>query len=131
MSFEKRLSELYEDCTLYDKNRRMILMINPHLVMNRKLAIKDIERIKQLHMIRLKLFDLMNHTFCYKILQISVERLENLEFALQRAWHFSEDRLLHSWWFQAPYCTCPKNENWEHWGIKRIINPNCILHRKE
>jgi hypothetical protein len=131
MSFEKRLADLYQDCTLFDGNGKFLMMLNPQLVMNQKLTIDEINELKTLHLIRIKLFERMEKTTDKHQLNISTHLLENLEFALQRAWHFKEDRLLHSWWFQAPYCTCPKNENWEHWGIKRIINPNCILHRKE
>lgn len=54
------------------------------------------------------------------------EELEQIEFAMQRAWKFDEDRKHHTWWCQVPKCKC-QNLNREE---ARRINPACPIHSK-
>lgn len=58
-----------------------------------------------------------------------IERVEKIEFALQRAWGFYENRDMHSWWFKVPHCSCPYMDNQDLMGVShRYVSSGCILH---
>jgi len=57
--------------------------------------------------------------------------IEEIEFLMQRAWGFEEDAAFHTWWYQAPHCTCPPIDNAERFGSKnKVIRQDCPLHGK-
>jgi hypothetical protein len=74
------------------------------------------------------------------ITQIAAD-IRDLEFQLQKWWHFSPRPHMHSWWCRIPHCECDNNENnkrrqaltkgaKESWGSKQKINTACPLHGK-
>jgi len=60
------------------------------------------------------------------------KRIKEIEFELQKLWHFNQDEEYHSWWFRQPACSCPTLDNFERVGVTGfVINRDCILHGKE
>lgn len=56
--------------------------------------------------------------------------LENLEFAMQRAWGIPESVNHHTWWLYPTQCLCPKMDNRDpaYYGSGKIIVENCPIH---
>jgi hypothetical protein len=119
-------------------------MLNPVLVERQALTDAEITEIVRLHNVRENVFkelESLNPTIDTRMVTVCVSMIENLEFALQRAWRFTEDKAMHTWWFMSPHCTCPKNDNWaifinggkplpwmRHEG--RLVDEECVLHTK-
>ena len=58
--------------------------------------------------------------------------LENIEFAMQKAWKFEETSDHHTWWYRWNHCTCPKMDNDELQGVpQRVYSMSCPLHGKD
>ena len=58
-----------------------------------------------------------------------VEKIEILEYKLQRLWSFSETRSHHTWWIKIAGCTCPELDNRDYFGLDlRVTNGNCPWH---
>ena len=59
-----------------------------------------------------------------------VADLEHLEFHMQKAWGFEENKDWHTWWCRPKSCLCPKLNNFERAGVKdnRINTCDCPLH---
>lgn len=59
------------------------------------------------------------------------KELEQIEFSLQEAWNFTQDRDFHSYWWRIPHCTCPEMDNRERVGTGMfIIDGDCPIHGK-
>jgi len=57
------------------------------------------------------------------------ELVEQLEYRLQEAWGFEQNRDMHSWWYYVPHCSCPKMDNRDYMGTDmRIWNGDCPIH---
>jgi hypothetical protein len=58
-----------------------------------------------------------------------VQLIEDLEFKLQAAWGFSQDKNYHNRWNRIFGCTCPTMDNKERIGTPyRIFNTSCKWH---
>ena len=77
------------------------------------------------------MFEKMKELNSKKSLLPYVDKIEKLEFKMQKAWRFTQDAKFHSWWNLAPHCKCPRMDNDERFGNgERIISSECILHSK-
>lgn len=58
------------------------------------------------------------------------DKIEQLEFNLQRLWGFGESKMHHKYWSQLSMCLCNANsmDNLDDFGYRRIINLGCPLH---
>jgi hypothetical protein len=100
---------------------------------------EQLENLKAIHEIKLELFRLMGIALAEYLrdgdateLKSGAHLLEQIEFALQRNWNFSEDTGMHEWYL-APGCRCPKMDNAERRfpnapGSLRVINGDCPIH---
>jgi hypothetical protein len=105
--------------------------LNPNLVARQKLTQDDINRVNALHEVKNQLFDEMAKLEPGSDrLSVCVAELEEIEFAMQRAWKFPEDEKFHTWWMLAPHCICPRMDNRDmtFYGRGRIMQQNCPLH---
>lgn len=122
------IPEMY---AVYHKGK-INMYISPNLVATQGLKIFEIVKIKCIHGLRLQLFDYMetlNPTTDKATLKVCAEIVEAIEFGLQKAWHFSDNRNYHSWWCQVPHCKCPRLDNQDRIGTdQRIINETCPVH---
>lgn len=114
--------------------------LNPMLLNSQKRDNIDEITINALHDMRVALFhqvELMIYQngihACREngLVQSWIDRLRNIEFALQRAWGFEEDESKHSWWYRIPYCICPEKHAEEAYktGVPiRVTNVKCPIH---
>lgn len=124
----KELEALQKAYGVYHKGK-IAMYVNPTLVLNKHLKPEDVERIKKLHEVRLLIFDFMETTTDKILLKLCAKVIENLEFALQKAWNFPKDKKCHSWWYQVPHCNCPRLDNQDRFGTdQRVINETCPVH---
>lgn len=122
---EKTLNKYY---AVYYKGK-LELYLSPHLAVKQNLNIEDLETIRKVHIKRLKLFEKIESENDIVKLRKLADKVTEIEFELQDAWKFDRDAKFHSWWFNAPKCTCPKLDNNERIGTGTfIINGNCLLH---
>lgn len=111
--------------------------LNPYLIERQGLTDADVAEIVRLHNVRENVFkdlETLTPTEDAGMIRVCVSMVENLEFALQRAWKFEVTKSMHTWWFLSPHCSCPKNENWAvffNGGEEaRHIDEECVLHAK-
>ena len=107
---------------------RIVMMLNPQLVEEKCLSDENLKELKALHAIRFALFETMAEETEKNTLRKYCGVLEALEFKMQEAWGFPQDRNFHSWWVQAPHCSCSESNLTHFIGKGRLINPDCILH---
>jgi hypothetical protein len=130
------LSKLFSKNLLFPEknNKKLIvkhgkysLLINEYLL-NAKKAWGNLDKIKKLHVKKFKVFKKMEKTNDVEKIKQLVQDIENLEFQLQLAWGFPQDRNYHTW-YNIPRCTCPKIDNREKCGTEfRIVDGNCPIH---
>jgi len=105
--------------------------LNPHLVKRQGLTQSDIDAVEFQHERKNLLFEKMNKLdpeIDQTELQLCVLELQEIEFAMQRAWKWDEDADRHTWWFQAPHCRCPQMGNRDPIMPNRITRRDCPLH---
>ena len=113
---------MYEGKAMYTLNER--------LAIRQGVTDEQLETLKELHALKLALFERMNTTVDHAELKRGAACLEDIEFGMQRAWNFPEDRGMHEWYL-IPGCTCPKLDNAERrypGAEQRIISADCIIH---
>jgi hypothetical protein len=121
---------LGEDVTVTDKDGNPLYDLNAALVLKQGLDIDELRQLKRLHRSKIELFEQMKNTDDRADLKILAHDVENIEFAMQKAWHFDEDRNFHEW-YKVPKCTCPKMDNADWRGTDhRIIVMDCPVHGK-
>ena len=114
-----------------ERNGVLQMYLNPRLILKQGIGEKEVRTLRRLHLKRIKMFEEMKKLKSKKSLLPYVEKLEKLEFAMQKAWGFTQDVKFHSWWNRAPHCTCPRIDNDDMFGTGlRIISSDCILHHK-
>lgn len=58
--------------------------------------------------------------------------VERIEFELQKAWNFPEDRNCHTWWYRTPHCECPYMDNEDLFGTEyRNHRIGCPVHKTD
>jgi len=127
-SFPRSEKDLKKHYAVYYKNK-LSLYLSPHLAIKNDLGIKDLKKIRRIHIKRLRLFDEIESESDVTKLHELANDLEKIEYELQKAWKLNLDSNFHSWWFRAPKCTCPKLDNKERIGTGLfIIDRKCLLH---
>lgn len=105
------------------------MYLSPTLALKQGITYEDLDKLKKLHQIRLELFEESRSLNTTSENRQLAERVEHLEFELQKAWKFTPDKKFHSWWFQVPTCKCPKLDNLDSLGTGFcVISGNCPLH---
>lgn len=124
---EKVIELLGEDTTVI-YNGKPVYDLNSSLVLSQEIDASDLRNLKSLHAEKLKYFDLMRETdYSHKLKEYAHE-IECIEFEMQKAWRFPQDRTYHEW-FKVPKCTCPKMDNSNNRGTnQRIIVMDCPIH---
>ena len=91
--------------------------------------LRQIKKIKGLHVIKAGLFKLIEESE-EENLPLLQEYVEATEYALQRAWGFEEDKNYHKFWL-TPRCLCPSMDNTDRYPYGYYIyNSDCPLHGK-
>lgn len=99
-------------------------MLNKALIEKQKLTQEDVELLKYLH-------EAMKHIVSNPDdYGNPVEKIEKLEYEMQKAWKFKEDRDFHTHWMRIKGCTCnARLDNMERIGTPyRIIDAACMWH---
>ena len=103
------------------------VVLNSRLL-DRQKAWDNLDEIKNLHLEKLKIFEQMELTDVKEDLKNYAQEIEQLEFKLQKAWGFSQDRNYH-YWYDVPKCICPKLDNRDNYGTEyRIFDSTCPVH---
>ena len=107
---------------------KMVYSLNSDLVLRQGIDASELRHLKFLHAEKLKYFNLMNATNEKSKLREYAHEIECIEFEMQKAWHFTEDRNFHEW-YKVPKCTCPRMDNADNRGTnRRIIVMDCPVH---
>lgn len=114
--------------------------LNQLLIDKQGLNKEQVEKIKELHCKRFAVIDemqtivdLVSDGTLDKVrltidLKDLAEKVTDLEYKLQEAWGFSQDKSFHDW-YEVPGCECPKMDNRERKGTKfQVTNKSCPLH---
>ena len=127
-SNEERVKELLGEDTTVMYNGEPVYNLNSSLVLKQGLDVSELRNLKSLHAEKLKYFDLMRETDYKHKLKEYAHEIECIEFEMQKAWHFTQDRNFHEW-YKVPKCTCPKMDNADNRGSnRRIIVMDCPVH---
>lgn len=109
-------------------NGKPVYPLNQRLAERQGVTDKELANLVALHEIKLFIFDKMNETDDVGRLRAFASIFEDIEFAMQRNWHFSEDKRMHEW-YNVPKCTCPKMDNMDARGTSfQITNLSCPIH---
>jgi hypothetical protein len=102
--------------------------ISENLCKKQNLSDETINLICETHSTKCGLLEDMENTDDKQELRALALQVEEIEFALQRMWGFTEDRNYHRWW-EVPKCLCPHWDNRDNYGTPyRIINKECPVH---
>lgn len=102
--------------------------LNSRLLAKQEVSDENIEKLKEVHVRKLEVFDKMKETDDKQQLKELAITVENIEFELQKLWGFKEDKNMHEW-YMVPKCTCPKMDNYDYKGTEfKIINLDCPVH---
>lgn len=105
--------------------------LNSNLIKKQDLNEDQIDKIADLHAFLEETMNKMDALKDGDVIELRELRdeVERLEFALQDAWGFPQDKNFHSWWYRVPHCRCPKLDNQDWYGTKfRITVANCPIH---
>lgn len=132
--------QMNELALLYEQAKKAGL--NTRLIMEQGLDTNEIKNIIKLHEELNNIFkqeeyllDLYNENQSEEIkkqLKELSEEVKQIEFKLQKNWHFEQDEKYHTYWYQQPACSCPKLDNIDRFGYEyKVYSRNCILHGGE
>lgn len=125
---EERVKELLGEDTMVIYNGQPMYNLNSNLIIKQGLDVSELRELKALHAEKLKYFDLMRETDDKIKLKEYAHEIECIEFQMQKAWHFPEDKNFHEW-YKVPKCTCPKMDNADSRGTQwRVIFSDCPVH---
>ena len=100
--------------------------LNSRLLAKQEVSDENIEKLKEVHVRKLEVFDKMKETDDKQQLKELAITVENIEFELQKLWGFKEDKNMHEW-YMVP--KCPKMDNYDYKGTEfKIINLDCPVH---
>jgi len=109
-------------------------MLNSALIEEQELSEENIQAIIYAHNEREHLFHRLRKIDPWSRegnaeLRRGVDRLEELEFAMQAAWKFPQRREYHRWWHRIPHCQCRGMSIYEKFDLnQRAIHANCPAH---
>ena len=104
--------------------------LNSALVKQQGLSQEDVNVILDLHEERIELFEKFEFVDIlptHYIHQMVLE-LEEIEYLMQSAWGFKQDKDKHTWWNKVPNCTCEQNDT--YFQSPRKIEKSCKVHGK-
>lgn len=102
--------------------------INPNLIKRQGVDDVGLDIIKALHAQKYSLFERMEETEDPIKLKELAQKVESVEFKLQREWKFPISKNYHRW-FEVPRCQCPKSDNVDYLGTGyRVISATCPIH---
>lgn len=112
------------------KYGKKFVVLNENLIKAKNLSNKQIERIKDLHLQKMKVFEKMEKTNnSFKLREFN-DNLDEIEKELQLAWGFPYNTNYFKFW-ERPKCSCPKMDNNDRYPSKYYIyNNNCKIHGK-
>ena len=69
-------------------------------------------------------------SFSVEVNREIADKIEQLEFNLQRLWGFPESKLHHRYWSRLQMCLCNANsmDNLDDFGYRRTIRMDCPIH---
>ena len=104
--------------------------LNQELLVRQKVTDAQIDELEKIYDELVLLVNTVN-----KLKKISPEegsafakQMEDIEFKLQDNWNFPRSELHHTWWNRFNKCTCPKMDNYERFGFKKIKSLDCPFH---
>lgn len=105
--------------------------LNGFLVEKQGLTPEEVETIKELHIIKDQLLDILEDGVNLSI----AEQVRDIEFQLQIAWKFTTKEKGFNWnywrFWTLPFCTCPKLDNEDNFPHGYyVINCSCPYHGK-
>jgi hypothetical protein len=113
--------------TVYYKGEPKTLL-NQNLVKRQGIDDVGLDIIKSLHNQKFSYLEKMEGTDDPEKLKELAQKIEEVEFRLQKEWKFPLSKNYHRW-FDVPKCTCPKLDNADYIGTDyRIITPGCPVH---
>lgn len=127
--------QLYQQMLYIKHKQRDVrnISLNEHLVTKQGLTKENVLEIKLIHVTLQDYFMQVSKQDPYdwsaSDKRSIIETVEQLEFILQRAWKFEQNRNMHTWWYRVPHCTCPKLDNMDNMGTEhRYYSMTCPLH---
>lgn len=115
-------------------NGKVVTSLNPLLVERQGISVKGVELLKSLHRDRLAIEEEMELTGSNDIIALRslFDKWTKVQFALQKAWGFEQDKSKHPFW-TVPCCVCPKIDNEENYLVPDIrdIDNGCPVHGKQ
>ena len=119
----------YENKDLVVTYKDKAMMLNPRLLEQQGIEdMESINKLKDTHVERFKIFEAMENTDDSKELQELAIQFEKLEFKQQKLWGFEPNSDFHRWW-EVPKCTCPKSDNRDAYGTPyRYYVGKCPVH---
>ncbi len=107
-----------------------VVVLNNDLIKKQGIDEEAIAEILGLHAKKLALFKGMSEAEEFSLSAYGRE-IRNVEYALQRAWNFSQNAAYHRFWL-VPRCTCPQMDNEDSYGAALYyINKKCPVHGEE
>lgn len=107
---------------------KCLYRLNEGLAIRQKVTDEELKRLVVLHELKLFVFSHMTKNDDPDFLRECADIVTQIEFALQRNWHFPEDENFHEWYL-VPGCACPKMDNADCRGTTmRYINMSCPIH---
>ncbi len=104
--------------------------LNKHLVKKQNLSQEDVDVILSLHKDKFFLFKQFNDipTLSETEVHELILEIEDLEFFMQEAWGFEQNRDYHTHWMDVPFCSC--SNIYQPFGQPKIYDSECIVHKE-
>jgi len=108
--------------------------LNNALIEKQGLNQKDVDTIESLHDNMDTIVNMLNSLEWNdenreQIFQLT-RSIEVLEFTMQKAWGFSQDKAFHTHWLRNNKCSCPRLDNRDifYYGRGLIYSGSCKIH---
>ena len=108
--------------------------LNNALIEKQGLNQKDVDTIESLHDNMDTIVNMLNSLEWNdenreQIFQLT-RSIEILEFTMQKAWRFSQDKAFHTHWLRNNHCNCPRMDNRDplYFGGGQIHRGDCLIH---
>lgn len=125
---EKVQEKLGCDTEVSDRFGKKLYNLNSSLVLRQGVTRDELQELKKLHREKNEIFEDMRSTDDSVELKKFAARVEEIEFEMQKNWHFPQDRNFHEW-YKVPKCKCPTMDNQDCRGTsRRIIFADCPVH---
>ena len=119
---------------------KAVTYLNSGLATRQHSSDEDIERPKKLHALKYHIIQLAHRTVAAAdapqrldkyMLRMLAKQDREIEFELQRSWHFAMDDKFHRPW-NFPGCSCPKMDNEDSYPTGfSYVNQCCPVHGQQ